>query len=141
MQRTMTRAATFAELVALLLCVAGLVFGGPHLAAESKVARSAGTAEDVAAESESEKENEDDLGALPPAGRRQAAESASSGFTPSAPDSGKRFGPGALAPGGRPFGIARPSHRPVQAPQERPRPCLAEIFLAPVRPRGPTLPA
>lgn len=130
MARMVARAATLAELGAFLLCLVGFALaGGPGV--EARVVESTVDVEEVA----SEGDDEDGVVSRPKSRKRGEA-SAAPGRTFSEPEREIGSGSGALGTPSLPRVVA-PSPS-AMAVSEGSRSSFAQIFLAPVRPRGPT---
>lgn len=122
-----------AELLAFLLCLAGLVFAGPQAGTETRAAESTVDAEEVS----SERDDDDDaVVALPKVGAH-AGELAWSQDQPPSPDADVP-GFGALFFAAAPAALDLPLSLSTAGASHAPRAWLAQAFLAPVRPRGPT---
>jgi hypothetical protein len=134
LRRAADRAARVAELLAFLLCLVGLVFAGPQAGTETRAAESTVDAEEVTSERD---EDDDAVVALPKAGAHDRVLSWSLGRPPSSDADARGFGAPLLA--GAPPACALPFSLNIAGAAHAPRAWLAQAFLAPVRPRGPTL--
>ncbi len=128
------RATSVAELLAFLFCLVGLVFAGPQAGTETRTVESTVDAEEVTSERD---EDDDAVVLLPKAGTYAKALTPSHGRPP-APDADARAVAVPLLAGAPPA-LDLPFSVNIAGASQAPRAWLAQAFLAPVRPRGPTL--